>query len=138
MFRCSSRQPYPPWRRQLTIAAALVAVVALLVGAPAAPAVAQDLPTKGVLTLYANPDFSGQAHVISYLTCRGNITGPVQVGSYDNRPPEGCTVGLVNRQGQTHVLCVGRAVVPPEFTRITRIVLTPGTSLPCQLGPPRR
>ncbi|GGS60810.1 hypothetical protein GCM10010156_19420 [Planobispora rosea] len=56
------------------------------------------------------------------------------VGAFDNRPPPGCQVVLVNREGAGKVLCVGRGSVPNEFRQSQIVRIQPGTAPPCGFG----
>jgi hypothetical protein len=119
------------WRVALLMAAGIG--IGGLLGNPTGPAAAQA--PVGSITLYETATFGGDKAVLSVLRCAGQVAVPPQldqVGSYDNSPPAGCQAALVGPAG-SHVMCAGRAVVPPRFRNATFVRMQPGRSLPCRL-----
>jgi hypothetical protein len=104
----------------------LMAQTAATAGPPAGAA------TVGRVTLFANPDFTGATTLVAYPGCSPTYSAVTwQVGSYDNRPADGCRVVLRNAAGAEHPLCIGRAVVPVEFRQGPRLIVRQGISFLC-------
>lgn len=105
---------------------------ALATPAPLITTPAHAAPSGGgQVTLFRNPDFTGSAFSRSYTDCAVTATLTGSVGSFDNRPPAGCSVALQSRPGSAFVLCAGRGVVPTAFRQAGRIVIKPGTTPLC-------
>lgn len=118
---------------RLRIGLAAVAATGLMLFGAGSPAAAGDsAQAVGRVTVFANPDFTGQQVAISYLSCQQASSRLLrQVGSYDNRALAGCQLVLRNSGGAEHVMCAGRAVVPASFRQGTRLIHRPGPSRPC-------
>jgi hypothetical protein len=116
--------------RAACAAAATILSTLILTAVPATAALAAS--ATGHLTLYADTAFSQPTNSVSYPTCASFIgTVPGQrVGSFDNSPLSGCQVVLHALTGD-HILCAGRAVVPPAFRRVILYSIRTGSSAPC-------
>jgi hypothetical protein len=100
-------------------------------GQATAGAVASPTAT-GKVTVFPRTDFTGPPLSFPYTSCRPSSSRVVRlVGSYDNRPLDGCQVVLRNSRGAEHKLCAGRAVVPPRFREGPRLIIRPGGTAPC-------
>jgi hypothetical protein len=110
----------------------LTLAVAIAAAAPAAAAPAA--PTTGVVTVFANTDFTGPVAQTSYLSCRPSVGRRLdRAGSFDNRPLAGCQVVLRSstNPGASLVLCGGRGTTPPPFQQSPVMQIRPGASRPC-------
>jgi hypothetical protein len=125
-------------RTKALLAAALLAgSMAVGLAGTATPAVAGDEPAlqPGQVTLYQNPDRTGWAQSITYLSCSPGLWQPSNlptVGAFDNRPFPGCKVTLHNDLGASFVLCNGSGVVPVQFRQVRVIAITSGATPPCR------
>jgi hypothetical protein len=122
--------------RALVVFGLMLGALALTAAGPAGAATVRAEAPSGLLVMYENPDFTGDAQVIHYSVCNGLVRQVVgQVASFDNRPLPGCQVALTSRRGTTTILCAGRGVVPAEFRQSPRLRLRPGFSRPCGITP---
>lgn len=117
----------------------LLAGVALAVSvAQASPALAGPAGTgeatqqAGRVTLFQNDNLTGPSTQFSYTDCQGSSfpTGLPFVSSFENDPPLGCQVSLV-QANTSFVLCDGRGRVPLEFRRASLVRVGPGFTLSC-------
>nr|MDT0660493.1 hypothetical protein [Micromonospora sp. DSM 115978] len=124
--------------RKIRIWLIALAAGALVLAGPAATASAGSsggsTAALGQLVLAENADLSGARETQYYVGCEPVVQRSVQlpqVGGFDNRPPTGCRVELVNRSGVVRVLCVGRGTVPASFGPPARVVFRPGQAGMC-------
>jgi hypothetical protein len=91
----------------------------------------------GRVVLHQTLDNTGPTATVTYANCQPPSQHQPRLSpvvAFDNQPPPGCQVALINSAGATSVLCAGRGVVPVEFRQDPRVRVQPGTSRPCGIG----
>ncbi|MFC6880965.1 MULTISPECIES: hypothetical protein [Actinomadura] len=119
-----------------------LSVVGLALGlvagsAGTATAAGAGVAQTGSVFFYENSDFTGRTISIRYTGCSMVVRDPFPthtIGSFDNRPPAGCQVALLDRVAGSTVLCAGRGQVPAPFRRPSTVLIKPGVSRPCGIG----
>lgn len=102
-----------------------------------ATAAGAGVAETGSVAFYENSDFTGHTISIRYTGCSRVVRDPSPthtIEAFDNRPPAGCQVVLLDRVGRSTVLCAGRGQVPAPFQRPSTILIKPGVSRPCGIG----
>ncbi|MFI9561047.1 hypothetical protein [Nonomuraea endophytica] len=123
------------WLAGLSVAGLTLGLGVGSAGTAAAAGVGVAQP--GSVIFYQNSDFTGLASSIRYAGCSRVVVYPpgmYTIRAFDNRPPTGCQVALVDRAGASTALCAGRGQVPARFQQPSRVLIKPGASRPCGIG----
>lgn len=114
------------------IAAAALGLAPIITSAAPAGAAPIDAAPVGNVVFYEKTDLTGSQTVLSYVSCDKPVEGLLgTVGSFDNRPLDGCRVQLMGPSTFWVTLCEGRATLPPTLRRSPLVRIVPGTAPRC-------